>query len=733
MQQVLQLSPRTTYESIKCSLFSLLPPRVSSLLAQLRKNAKLIFTLAVFVLPCSLVSAETAPIKHADGRIRYIVDLVDDDSDKPDRSSNATGIVAWKKAKSQRLIDDAVKLRGVELFSTTSYVGTSFTAYLTEKQVEQFSKDKRVERITRDVYIEPSAIPWDDTVYYGQVLPWGNQALGVNYAGSSNGIATVYILDTGVESHGDLTGLSPNDRLSALPGINPGGCYPHATHVAGIIGATWNNTGTAGVLPGVKLVSIAVGETNANPCYPGGAIDYAASGSTNFSATAFAKGLDQIYEMVLSNQRVGVVNISSNASDGFFASNGPVGVRMQRLATPTSFFPSNVAYPGAFIAQSAGNNNADACTYAYNAANAGDGIMVVGGLDWNGQRVAPMNNSTGFRQTPLPHIPDEPGSNYGGCVEAWAPSQRIYSTWTGGGYMKLSGTSMAAPYIAGFAARLLEANGGNYNSQTLEAAVRAHLTTIYGSYLAMPQLTTESLTAVPTIEVMEGSDSTLVAPINFNRLRSDVSLWFDSLGAAGCNVYVAKDGSYYSYIGTPPSYNINVSALPVGNYAWTVTCTSPAPASTQSSVTVYGTIRLPVTASWWSNTTSTNGWRPIANFETVTWSLNASFDQSYVSANAANCRVQSFGFHGSTRKNQEPGNPFVPLGDEPPYSEVLLWDSNNVGMHDTSYVFATLYFGDPHNSPYGIASYDGYKWRLTCVDATSSGSQTKIMYGTKAP
>jgi hypothetical protein len=80
---------------------------------------------------------------------------------------------------------------------TTSLVGISFIAYLDAKQVDQLAKDKRVERLTQDAYLQPSALWNTATDTSGQQRSWGLYAMGVANAGSSNGAATVYVLDTG--------------------------------------------------------------------------------------------------------------------------------------------------------------------------------------------------------------------------------------------------------------------------------------------------------------------------------------------------------------------------------------------------------------------------------------------------------------------------------------------------------------------------------------------------------
>ena len=266
-------------------------------------------------------SQSTGPIKDQQGRIRYIVDLFDDTNDKPKTFNDVKSEVDWHKAKSAQLIDDVIKLRGVDLISTTSLVGTSFTAFLTDKQVEQFSKDKLVRRLTQDSYALPRALWTSTTDASGQVRPWGLQAIGLSGGGSGGG-ATVYVLDTGVELHPDLPGLAAADQLVGQPGMSPVGCYPHGTHVAGIVGAADNGIGVVGVAPGVRIVSIRV-TTNIAP--PGQTCD------ERMVISAFIQALETVKINGTLTGSVGVVNVSFN-DPGTFVSTGTTGEKMRNVA-----------------------------------------------------------------------------------------------------------------------------------------------------------------------------------------------------------------------------------------------------------------------------------------------------------------------------------------------------------------------------------------------------------------
>ena len=207
----------------------------------------------------------------------------------------------------------------------------------------------------------------------------------------------------------------------------------HGTHVAGIIGATGNNTlGVTGVCWQVKLMGIrflnSSGDGNVGDAIEG--IEYA----------------------VMMGARI--INNSWGGSD-----------KSVFLEEAIKFAHSrNVLFVAA-----AGNNGVNTDLYPeYPACFNVDNVISVAASDHGDQRALWGDNGDntddcGFSCANA--VAAVPGSNYGAAtVDLAAPGKEIYST-VPGGYAVFSGTSMAAPYVSGAAALLLARNSSLTNLQ----------------------------------------------------------------------------------------------------------------------------------------------------------------------------------------------------------------------------------------------------------------------------
>ncbi len=116
------------------------------------------------------------------------------------------------------------------------------------------------------------------------------------------------------------------------------------------------------------------------------------------------------------------------------------------------------ASTGVLYVLAAGNSGANACNYSPARAGAGtnNGIVTVAATD-------SANKEASW-------------SNYGSCVDIWAPGVSIVSTYNNGGTATMSGTSMASPHVAGA--------GGLYLSRNPTASPASAETTLKANVLS---------------------------------------------------------------------------------------------------------------------------------------------------------------------------------------------------------------------------------------------------------
>ena len=214
--------------------------------------------------------------------------------------------------------------------------------------------------------------------------------------------AAVFIIDTGIDSgQGDLNVVA-HVKLLPFPDVLNKDCQGHGTHVAGTAAAIDNDLDMVGVAPGAAPTGVKV-------------LSCVGVGSTS----SVIKGVDLV---TANGFKPGVVNLSLG------------GAASQALDDAVA----NSVNAGFFYAVAAGNENTDACDGSPSGLGPVDGVMSVAATDINEQEAS--------------------FSNYGNCVDIWAPGVGILSTKIGGGTLALSGTSMASAHVAGAAALFLSSH-----------------------------------------------------------------------------------------------------------------------------------------------------------------------------------------------------------------------------------------------------------------------------------
>jgi hypothetical protein len=123
------------------------------------------------------------------------------------------------------------------------------------------------------------------------------------------------------------------------------------------------------------------------------------------------------------------------------------------LNTTLNTAVTNLSNSGVFVSVAAGNSNSNACNYSPASAAAAF--------------TTASSESTDARRS---------SSNYGSCVDGYAPGGSITSTWIGGGTSTTSGSSMASAHVAGVAA-LYKATYGNASSATIDSWIKNNATT----------------------------------------------------------------------------------------------------------------------------------------------------------------------------------------------------------------------------------------------------------------
>ncbi|WP_326559946.1 S8 family peptidase [Micromonospora sp. NBC_01796] len=274
-----------------------------------------------------------------------------------------------------------------------------FEARLSESGAKRLAADPAVAYVEQNYTVTTSVTQTNP--------PWGldridqpNLPLSATYSYVRSGSGVIaYVIDTGIRiTHSEFGGRAIYG-YDAVDGALPADdCNGHGTHVAGTVGGR-----TYGVAKSVRLVAVRV---------------------LNCAGSGTLAGVVAGVNWVTSNHQAGQPAVANMSLGGTL--NGSINTAVQ-----------GSILDGVTYAVAAGNNNLPACGYSPASVTT---ALTVGATQSNDVRAT--------------------FSNYGTCLDLFAPGVGILSAWytSDTASASLQGTSMASPHVAGAAARVLQAN-----------------------------------------------------------------------------------------------------------------------------------------------------------------------------------------------------------------------------------------------------------------------------------
>ena len=317
--------------------------------------------------------------------------------------------------------------QGVGIGHVYAQALSGFAGTLSAQNLQRLRSDSRVKYIEQDGVMRASATQPGAT--------WGLDRIdqrtlpldgSYTYATTASDVRA-YIIDTGINTAHTAFGGRAVWGTNTTGDGNDSDCQGHGTHVAGTVGSsTW------GVAKGVSLVAVKV-------------LDCAGSGSNS----GVIAGVN--WAVTNKGSSKAVANMSLGGSFSQAVNDAVNSAAAQNLV----------------MVVAAGNENQNACNVS--PASAASAITVG------------STTTTDARSS---------FSNFGTCVDIFAPGSTITSTWIGSATATntISGTSMASPHVAGAAALSLASGSAGTGAVTSALTGAATTGKVTGAGTGSPNL-----------------------------------------------------------------------------------------------------------------------------------------------------------------------------------------------------------------------------------------------------
>ncbi|HAA15085.1 MAG TPA: peptidase S8 [Cytophagales bacterium] len=282
---------------------------------------------------------------------------------------------------------------------------TGFVAQLSDREAEQLRNNPMIEVVEPDIMVYPIQYTEDKDQQpaargEAQTTPCGiSNAGGPDTNGSAVGGAWAWVIDSGIDlDHPDLNVVTNSTYARSFVGGSANDCNGHGTHVAGTIGAINNSIGVVGMVAGAPVVPVRV---------------FGCSGGS--ATSTIISGINHAASYDLAGD---VANLSLG---GYYGS----GCGNNSTYRSALFSLDNQS----LVAIAAGNDASNAALYQPACVNSSR-IVTVASMTCGGS----FSSFSNYNMNPVDYI---------------ATGSSVYSTWVGGGYRTISGTSMATPHVAG--------------------------------------------------------------------------------------------------------------------------------------------------------------------------------------------------------------------------------------------------------------------------------------------